>query len=62
MPYSIVQQVDDSEPVTLTAAQRKGIIAACIGNFIEWYEFVLYGYFAATLAQLFFLLTQRQHH
>jgi MHS family proline/betaine transporter-like MFS transporter len=54
MPYSLTHQVDDTASVTLTASQRKGIIAACIGNFTEWYEFVLYGYFAATLAQLFF--------
>ncbi|WFR74364.1 MFS transporter [Prescottella defluvii] len=35
-------------------AKRKAIIAACIGNFLEWYEFVLYGYFAATFSVLFF--------
>ena len=62
MPYSAVQHVDIVEPVILTAAQRKGIIAACIGNFIEWYEFVLYGYFAATLAQLFSPPIQRRRH
>ncbi|MFJ8818670.1 MFS transporter [Amycolatopsis thermoflava] len=38
----------------ITPAQRKSIVAACIGNFIEWYEFVLYGYFASTIAKLFF--------
>jgi hypothetical protein len=32
----------------------RAIVAACIGNFLEWYEFVLYGYFAAVFAALFF--------
>ncbi|RVW10994.1 MFS transporter [Prescottella agglutinans] len=39
---------------TLSPAKRKAIVAACIGNFLEWYEFVLYGYFAATFSVLFF--------
>ncbi|RJO70095.1 MFS transporter [Nocardia panacis] len=39
---------------TLTAERRKAVIAACIGNFLEWYEFVLYGYFAAIFATLYF--------
>ncbi|ATY12602.1 MFS transporter [Amycolatopsis sp. AA4] len=39
---------------TITRAQRTSIIAACIGNFIEWYEFVLYGYLASTIAVLYF--------
>ncbi|MFD2467738.1 MFS transporter [Amycolatopsis silviterrae] len=38
----------------ISPAQRKSIVAACVGNFIEWYEFVLYGYFASTIAKLFF--------
>jgi MHS family proline/betaine transporter-like MFS transporter len=39
---------------SLPPGARKAIFAVCIGNFIEWYEFVLYGYFAATIATLFF--------
>lgn len=38
----------------LTPERRKAVIAACIGNFLEWYEFVLYGYFASIFAVLFF--------
>ncbi|MDV8071472.1 MFS transporter [Rhodococcus sp. IEGM 1366] len=38
----------------MTPQARKGIIAACIGNFIEWYEFMLYGYFATVIAAQFF--------
>ncbi|MEU2674764.1 MFS transporter [Streptomyces sp. NPDC007164] len=39
----------------LTPERRRAIIAACIGNFLEWYEFVLYGYFATIFAKLFFV-------
>ncbi|MET7996765.1 MFS transporter [Amycolatopsis sp. NPDC005232] len=34
--------------------RRKAITAACIGNFIEYYDFVVYGYFASVIAKLFF--------
>lgn len=34
--------------------RRKAITAACIGNFIEYYDFVVYGYFATVIARLFF--------
>jgi len=54
MTQSLIYGQSASASATLSAAQRKGIIAACIGNFIEWYEFILYGYFAATIAQVFF--------
>lgn len=30
------------------------IIGGTIGNFTEWYNFLLYGYLAATISQLFF--------
>lgn len=39
---------------TTAAARRKAIRAGGIGNFVEWYDFGLYGYFATTLAELFF--------
>lgn len=38
----------------LDRAQLRVVVAACIGNFLEWYEFVLYGYFAGVFAVLFF--------
>jgi MHS family proline/betaine transporter-like MFS transporter len=34
--------------------QSRAIAAACIGNFVEYYDFVMYGYFAAVIAKLFF--------
>ncbi len=36
------------------AVRRKAVVAAALGNFIEWFEFTLYGFFAATIAMNFF--------
>src|ERR1700742_497340 len=30
------------------------IVAATIGNVLEWFDFLVYGFFAATLAEVFF--------
>lgn len=49
-----VAEVTTADGNTLTPQARKGIVAACIGNFIEWYEFMLYGYFATVIAAQFF--------
>ncbi|HWD04093.1 MAG TPA: MFS transporter [Amycolatopsis sp.] len=32
----------------------RAIVAACIGNFVEYYDFVMYGYFATVIAKIFF--------
>jgi len=42
-----IEQVD---PATL----RKVIGAAAIGNFVEWFDFAVYGFLATTIAQQFF--------
>ena len=34
--------------------RKRAVIAAVIGNFIEWYDFTLYGYLAVVFAQLYF--------
>ncbi|WP_017613707.1 MFS transporter [Nocardiopsis salina] len=34
--------------------RRKAVFAASLGNFIEWFEFTLYGFFAAIIALNFF--------
>jgi MHS family proline/betaine transporter-like MFS transporter len=34
--------------------QRNILIAGCVANVLEWYDFALYGYFASVLARLFF--------
>ena len=33
---------------------RRVVTAGVIGNVLEWYDFAVYGYFAATLGALFF--------
>jgi MHS family proline/betaine transporter-like MFS transporter len=38
------------EPATL----RRVIVAASVGNFVEWFDFAVYGFLATTIAQLFF--------
>lgn len=42
------------EKMPLNRARKKAVIAAVIGNFIEWYEFTIYGLLAVVLAPLFF--------
>lgn len=32
----------------------KAVVAATIGNMLEWYDFAVFGYFATTIAKLFF--------
>lgn len=34
--------------------RKKAVIAAVIGNFVEWYDFTIYGYLAVVIAPLFF--------
>ena len=41
--------------VRVEAETRKiAVVAATIGNFVEWYDFIVYGYFAAVIGALFF--------
>src|SRR5437870_12857031 len=35
-------------------SMRRLIIAATIGNVFEWFDFVVYGFFAVVLAEVFF--------
>ncbi|MBD3846006.1 MFS transporter [Bosea sp. SSUT16] len=35
-------------------SSRRAVIAAVAGNTLEWYDFAVYGFFALTLAKLFF--------
>jgi MFS transporter, MHS family, proline/betaine transporter len=39
-----------SQPPSL----RRMIVAATIGNILEWFDFVVYGFFAVTIAEVFF--------
>jgi len=35
-------------------SNRRGVVAATIGNALEWFDFVVYGFFAPVIAELFF--------
>ena len=37
-------------------AHKRALIAGSIGNFIEWYEFAVYGFLATVIARNFFSL------
>lgn len=36
---------------------KKAVVTACIGNFGEWFDFALFGFFAVTLSHVFFPAT-----
>ena len=44
--------------VTVTQSQARSrfmaVLAASIGNALEWFDFVVYGFFALTISKLFF--------
>ena len=44
----------DQIQVTDPAVMRRSIRGASIGNFMEWYDFGVYGYIATTIAQVFY--------
>src|SRR5437660_6845140 len=37
-----------------TPSMHRMIVAAMIGNVLEWFDFVVYGFFAVTIAEVFF--------
>jgi MHS family proline/betaine transporter-like MFS transporter len=47
---------DSAAPGATVAVPRLSsvIVAATIGNMLEWFDFLVYGFFAATLAEVFF--------
>lgn len=44
------------QPADIIASQKRALIAGSVGNFIEWYEFAVYGFLATIIAQNFFRL------
>jgi MFS transporter, MHS family, proline/betaine transporter len=43
-----------SQPAKPATSMTRQIIAATIGNVLEWFDFVVYGFFAVTIAEVFF--------
>jgi hypothetical protein len=52
-PAILSQMVIPSDAAGNPLAVR-AVVAATIGNLLEWYDFAVYGYFAAILGKLFF--------
>ena len=50
MATDTVHAATHSQPPSL----RRMIVAATIGNVLEWFDFVVYGFFAVTIAEVFF--------
>src|SRR5437660_103909 len=38
----------------LSVMRRRVVVASVIGNALEWYDFIVYGILAATIARVFF--------
>jgi hypothetical protein len=45
---------------TTMGAHKRALIAGSIGNFIEWYEFAVYGFLATVIARNFFQLARKR--
>jgi len=45
---------DSTEPQLDLRASRRALVAGSVGNFIEWYEFGVYGFLATVIAANFF--------
>lgn len=50
---AVPSTVHDAIEVDATTL-RKAVIGASVGNMVEWFDFAIYGYLAATLAVVFF--------
>ncbi len=46
--------VSEPSPVHGAGAATRLIVAASLGNALEFYEILVYGYFAVTIAKVFF--------
>ncbi|GLY71565.1 MFS transporter [Amycolatopsis taiwanensis] len=46
--------MNPTDTTTRSTGKVKIIAAAAIGNFVEWYDFAIYGYFSPVLATVFF--------
>jgi len=43
-------------PLSPVKHSKRALIAGAVGNFIEWYEFAIYGFLATIIAHNFFQL------
>jgi MFS transporter, MHS family, proline/betaine transporter len=52
--HTVAVQSERIQQGTTAAARRHALVAGCIDNLVEWYDFALYGAFAAIIAATFF--------
>jgi len=48
------REAERIQAATTSSTRRRALVAGCIGNFVEWYDFALYGAFATIIATTFF--------
>ena len=51
---TIAGEAERIQQATTRDARRRALVAGCIGNLVEWYDFALYSAFATTIAAIFF--------
>jgi MFS transporter, MHS family, proline/betaine transporter len=51
---TIAREAEQIQQATASDARRRALVAGCVGNLVEWYDFALYGAFATVLAAAFF--------
>ncbi|MCI9888617.1 MFS transporter [Micrococcales bacterium 31B] len=54
------QQVPAHKNVVTSETRRRVITASFIGNFVEWFDYAIYGYFAVVISTVFFPEANRQ--
>ena len=47
-------QAEQIEPIDGWSDSRRALVAACIGNLVEWYDFAIYGAFTTVIARTYF--------
>jgi MFS transporter, MHS family, proline/betaine transporter len=48
------QSIRQSTSRSIGAKRRRVVLAATVGNTLEWYDFLVYGLLTVTIAKLFF--------
>ena len=54
IPQPIPLAIRLSTPIPKLRTSRQVLMSCMIGNALEWYDFVIYGYFVVIFGQLFF--------